>query len=161
MPGPRISVVIPTRNRRRFLEQAVKLANDACWGTLSCCVLIHPATEEAHGDELNQALEDLRYGAIGINLWPGAIYGLVSPTWGAYPGHRPEDIQSGSGVVHNTWMFDHPEKSIVRAPFRIRPTPAWFSDHKNLLDLGRKLVAFEAAPSWGTFARVALAAMKG
>jgi hypothetical protein len=145
----------------RFLEQAVKLANDACWGTLSCCVLIHPATEEAHAAELGRALDDLRYGSIGINVWPGVIYALVSPSWGAYPGHTPEDIQSGSGVVHNTWMFDHPEKSIVRAPFRIRPTPAWFSDHKNLLDLGRKLVAFEAAPSWGRFARVAFAAIRG
>ena len=52
-----------------------------------------------------------------VSLRPGAIYGLVSPTWGAYPGHTPEDIQSGSGVVHNTWLFDHPEKSVVRAPF--------------------------------------------
>jgi len=49
----------------------------------------------------------------------------------------------------------------VSAPFRIRPTPAWFSDHKNLLELGRRLVDFEAAPSWGRFAKVALAAFKG
>jgi hypothetical protein len=89
------------------------------------------------------------------------IYGLVSPTWGAYPGHTPEDIQSGTGVVHNTWLFDHPEKSVVSAPFRIRPTPAWFSDNKKLRELGQRLVEFEAAPSWGRFAKVALAAIKG
>jgi acyl-CoA reductase-like NAD-dependent aldehyde dehydrogenase len=144
-----------------FLSEAVKLANESCWGTLSCCLLVHPATEEAHATELAQALDDLRYGAIGLNVWPGVIYALVSPTWGAYPGHVPEDIQSGTGVVHNTSLFDHPEKSVVSAPFRIRPTPAWFGDHKNLLELGRRLVDFEAAPSWGRFARVALAAMKG
>ena len=145
----------------RFLEEAVKLANDSCWGTLSCCLLVHPATEEAHTKELTRAIEELRYGAIGFNVWPGVIYGLVSPTWGAYPGHTPEDIQSGTGVVHNTWLFDHPEKSVVSAPFRIRPTPAWFGDNKNLRELGRRLVEFEAAPSWGRFAQVALAAMKG
>jgi len=145
----------------RFLEEAVKLANDACWGTLSCCLLVHPATEAAHMTELTRAFEELRYGAIGFNVWPGVIYGLVAPTWGAYPGHTPEDIQSGTGVVHNTWLFDHPEKSVVSAPFRIRPTPAWFSDNKNLRELGRRLVEFEAAPSWGRFAQVALAAMKG
>src|SRR5262249_19355090 len=32
----------------RFLEEAVKLANESCWGTLSTCLLVHPATEEAH-----------------------------------------------------------------------------------------------------------------
>ncbi|MBX3260322.1 MAG: aldehyde dehydrogenase [Labilithrix sp.] len=145
----------------RFLEEAVKLANESCWGTLSCCLLVHPATEEAHERELAEAIDALRYGAIGVNVWPGVIYGLVSPTWGAYPGHTPEDIQSGTGVVHNTWLFDHPEKSVVSAPFRIRPTPAWFGDHENLLELGRRLVDFEAAPSWGRFAKVALAALKG
>ena len=145
----------------RFLEAAVKLANESCWGTLSCCLLVHPAIEEAHTAELAQAIDALRYGAIGVNVWPGVVYGLVSPTWGAYPGHVAEDIQSGTGVVHNTWLFDHPEKSVVSAPFRIRPTPAWFSDQKNLLELGRRLVDFEAAPSWGRFAKVALAAIKG
>ena len=144
-----------------FLREAVKLANESCWGTLSCCLLVHPATEEANLTELTRAIDELRYGAIGVNVWPGVIYGLVSPTWGAYPGHTPEDIQSGSGVVHNTWLFDHPEKSVVSAPFRIRPTPAWFSDNENLLELGRRLVDFEAAPSWGRFVKVALAAMKG
>ncbi len=144
-----------------FLEEATKLANERCWGTLSCAGLIHPATEEAHPAALAKAVADLRYGGIGINVWPGVIYGLVSPTWGAYPGHTPEDIQSGTGVVHNAFLFDHPEKSVVRAPFRIRPTPPWFSDHKNLLDLGKKLVAFEAAPSWGKLVSVATAAMKG
>lgn len=145
----------------RFLEQAVAFANDRCWGTLSCCVLVHPVTEEDHPEEVARAIAALRYGGIGINTWPGLIYGLVSPSWGAFPGHPAEDIQSGAGVVHNAFLFDHPEKSVVRAPFRIRPTPAWFSDHKNLRELGKRLVAFEAKPSWGGFLRVVSAAIKG
>jgi acyl-CoA reductase-like NAD-dependent aldehyde dehydrogenase len=145
----------------RFLEQAVAFANDRCWGTLSCCMLVHPVTEEEHPDEVAKAVADLRYGGIGINTWPGLIYGLVTPSWGAFPGHPAEDIQSGAGVVHNAFLFDHPEKSVVRAPFRIRPTPAWFSDHKNLRELGQRLVAFEAKPSWGGFLRVVGAAMRG
>jgi hypothetical protein len=144
-----------------YLRGAVAFANESCWGTLSCCLLIHPATMEEHSAEIGWALENLRYGAIGINVWPGVIYALASPTWGAYPGHRPEDIQSGSGVVHNTWLIDHPEKSVVRAPFYIRPTPPWFGDHANLLELGRKLVAFEVSPSIGGLLGVARAALKG
>jgi acyl-CoA reductase-like NAD-dependent aldehyde dehydrogenase len=145
----------------RFLNKAVEFSNTKCWGTLSCCVLVHPETEDEHRPALAEAIRDLRYGAIGINAWPGAIYGLVSPTWGAFPGHAPEDIQSGVGVVHNAWLFEHPEKSVLRAPFRIRPTPAWFSDHKNLVKLGRALVTHEARPSPGSLLKVAIEAMKG
>lgn len=145
----------------KFLEMAVELANERCWGTLSCCLLVHPATEDEHAGAVSRAIAALRYGGIGVNVWPGVIYGLVTPSWGAYPGHVAEDIQSGSGVVHNAFLFDHPEKSVVRAPFRIRPTPAWFSDHKNLRELGKRLVAFEAAPSWGAFFGVVRAAVRG
>lgn len=145
----------------RFLELAVAFANERCWGTLSCCMLVDGATEDEHYDAILRAVSALRYGGIGINVWPGVIYGLVTPTWGAFPGHRAEDIQSGTGVVHNAFLFDHPEKSVVRAPFRIRPTPAWFSDHRNLRELGRRLVAFEAKPSWGAFLGVVRAGLRG
>jgi hypothetical protein len=145
----------------RFLERAAVFANEKCWGTLSCAVLIHPHTEEAHPEAFAHAIRDLRYGGIGINAFPGAIYALGSPTWGAFPGHNPWNIGSGMGVVHNAWMFDHPEKSVLRMPFRIRPKPAWFSDHRNLVDLGRKLVDHEANPSWSTFLKVVAAALRG
>ena len=86
---------------------------------------------------------------------------MASPTWGAFPGHTPTDIQSGIGVVHNTFLFDHPQKSIVRAPFRMRPTPVWFADHKNLAQLGRLATHFEASPSWLGLPAVGLAGMRG
>ena len=31
-------------------------------------------------------------------MWAGLIYGLVVTTWGAFPGHPSEDIQSGRFV---------------------------------------------------------------
>jgi acyl-CoA reductase-like NAD-dependent aldehyde dehydrogenase len=144
-----------------FLKQAVDFANDRCWGTLSCAMLLHPSTRDEHPREVDQAISALRYGAIGINAWSSVAYALVSPTWGAFPGHPPEDIQSGSGVVHNSFLLDFPQKSVVFAPFRIRPTPAWFADHRNLLRLGRKLLAMEAHPSIGKLAGVAFEGLKG
>lgn len=144
-----------------FLDAAVPFANDRCWGTLSINVLVDPRTEKALGDRFDRAIADLRYGGIAINCWSGLNYGLVNATWGAFPGHPPEDIQSGRGVVHNGLLLDHPQKSVVKAPFVMAPTPAWFTDHRTNLRLGQKMTAFEAAPSWLKVPGVALTALRG
>jgi acyl-CoA reductase-like NAD-dependent aldehyde dehydrogenase len=144
-----------------FLAKAVDFANERCWGTLSTTMLVHPSTREEHPREVDRAIAGLRYGAIGVNAWSSLAYALVSPTWGAFPGHTAEDIQSGSGVVHNSFLFDHPQKSVVFAPFRIRPKPVWFADHRNLLGVGRRLAAMEARPSIRRLAAVAIEGLRG
>lgn len=159
--GVLAEVALEAASAAEFLEAAVDFANDSCWGTLSCMVLIDEPTQKQNAEAFDRAIERLRYGGIGINAWAGVIYGLVSPTWGAFPGHPNTDIQSGAGVVHNTFMIDHPQKSVVRAPFRIAPTPAWFYDHKNLRALGEKLLTLEASPGLGNFVGTALAGLKG
>ncbi len=131
-----------------FLEAATRFANEDCWGTLSCVVLIHPDTARQHARAFDAAIANLRYGGIGINAFAGVVYALVTPTWGAFPGHPLEDIRSGRGFVHNALLLDHPQKSVVRAPFRMSPTPAWFADHKTGNKLGPLITEFEAAPSF-------------
>lgn len=144
-----------------FLAQAVPFANDKCWGTLSCNLLVDPRTESANKAAVEQAIADLRYGAVAVNCWSGLNYGLVNAVWGAFPGHPLDDIQSGQGFVHNGLLVDHPQKSVVRAPFVMKPTPAWFTDHKNNIALGRIMTSFEAAPSWFKVPAVAITALKG
>lgn len=144
-----------------FMAKATEFANDACWGTLSCVVLVDPKTAEAHSRSLEAMLAGLRYGGIGVNVFAGVVYGLVVTTWGAFPGHTNQDIQSGRGVVHNGLLLDHPQKSIVYAPFRIFPTPAWFTDHRTGQKLGPALCRFEAAPGWARLPPVLAAALKG
>jgi acyl-CoA reductase-like NAD-dependent aldehyde dehydrogenase len=144
-----------------FLEKAVTFANEACRGTLSCMMLVHPATREQYEPELDRTVASLRYGGVAINCWAGAVYALVATTWGAFPGHTPRDIQSGVGVVHNGYLLDFPEKSVVRAPFRSWPTPAWFADHRNLARLGRELLRMEHSPSCMQLLRVAREAVRG
>jgi hypothetical protein len=144
-----------------FLDQATTFANDVCWGTLSCMLIIDEATQRKHAEALDRAVEQLRYGGIAINAFAGMIYAAVTPTWGAFPGHPPTDIQSGAGVVHNALLFDHPQKSVLRAPFRIRPTPAWFFDHKNLKGLGQALLKQETSPGLGSLFGLAVSGLKG
>ena len=151
----------PFPDPSRFLERATRFVNEECWGTLSCCLLVHPTTEESHGPALQKALGELRYGGIGVNCWPGLIYGLVSATWGAYPGHTKENIVSGAGVVHNTHLFDHPQKTVVRGNWRAFPKLPYFADHKNMAGLARALMALEAEATPGRFFAVVREALRG
>src|SRR4029077_940524 len=88
-----------------FLERIVAFANDDCWGTLSCMLLIDEGTARREATLLDSVVERLRYGGICINSWAGLQYALAPPTWGAFPGHPNTDIQSGTGVVHNTFLI--------------------------------------------------------
>jgi hypothetical protein len=133
-----------------YIERAVEIANEQLWGTLSATLLVHPASlhEQEVAEALEHAVARLRYGTIGINYWAGAGFALGITPWGAFPGHTIYDIQSGTGFVHNTLMFSHSQKSVLRAPFRSRPTPSWFvTRHKAALKVFPRIVAFEAAPS--------------
>ncbi|MBD2525901.1 aldehyde dehydrogenase family protein [Nostoc sp. FACHB-133] len=154
-------VTLDAEDPGEFLAKAVNFANQKVKGTLSCVLLVHPKTEKAYSTEIDRAIANLRYGGIGVNVWTGIIYALGLTTWGAFPGNTLTDIGSGRGVVHNTYMFDHPQKSVVRSPFRIYPKPAWFAKHKNLLQLGQRVTAFEAYPTWGKLLDVVFAALKG
>jgi acyl-CoA reductase-like NAD-dependent aldehyde dehydrogenase len=144
-----------------FLAKAVKFANESIWGTLSCTVLIDPKTQKKYHQEFDMAIANLQYGAIGVNIWSAMLFYFGSTTWGAYPGNTLADVGSGIGFVHNSYLFDRPQKSVVYAPFRIFPTPPWFANHKNLLGMARKLLKFEAYPTWQNLPGLVMAALRG
>lgn len=144
-----------------FLTQAVEFVNDRVWGNLSCTLLVDPVTQTRYAAELDHAIARLEYGAIGVNVWSGVIYSLPALTWGAFPGNSPDQIQSGQGTVHNAYLFEHPQKSVLYAPFRISPTPIWFSRHHALLPLAQQFTRFQTKPTWRNVFRVVMAAIKG
>lgn len=159
--GLLVEVSIEANSAADFLTKAVDFANDRVWGTLSCTILIDRQTQKKYHRELDTAIAKLKYGAIGVNIWSAMLFYFGSTTWGAYPGNSLTDIGSGVGFVHNSYLFDHPQKSVVYAPFRIFPTPAWFATHKNLLGMARQLLKFEADPTWQNLPAVLMAAIKG
>ena len=114
----------------------------------------------AHGELYQQAIAELRYGTIAINAWAALAFALGQTSWGAYPGRTLEDIQSGIGAVHNTRLFDKPQKSVVYAPFRVEPRPLWFVTHKNAHRVAPKLVAFEASPSVAKLPGIVIQALR-
>ena len=147
--GQTSEVALPSDSVVEYIDRAVDFCNDRIWGTLNATIIVHPKSlkDPAVNDAVERAIANLRYGSVAVNHWAGIAYGMVATTWGAFPGHTIDDIRSGQGVVHNTYMFDNPQKSVLRGPFRPFPKPPWFFDHRNAVDVGRKVTYFTADPS--------------
>jgi hypothetical protein len=145
-----------------FVDAATAFCNDVLWGTLGATIIVSPSSlkDEEVAESVDRAVADLRYGSIGVNLWHALSFAMGATSWGAYPGHARSDIQSGTGVVGNAAMFDRPQKSVVRGPFRSRPKPPWFATAPNSYDVMRRFVAFEAEPSAAKIPGLLLAAMR-
>jgi acyl-CoA reductase-like NAD-dependent aldehyde dehydrogenase len=144
-----------------FLARATTFANEVLWGTLSAEIIIDPRTAKKNAVALEDAIAALRYGTVAVNHWPAICYGLGSPPWGAFPGHTLDDIQSGIGVVHNTFMFDRSEKTVIRGPFRMRPKPPWFVTNRVTHRLAPKLVRFEVDPQLTRVPALLVTALQG
>ena len=146
-----------------FIRAATDFCNEVVWGTLNVCLIANPSTlKSAEASEaFETAIAELRYGTVVVNHWPGLGYGLAVTPWGAYPGHTDQDIQSGRGVVHNTYMFSHPLKAVVRGPFRVFPKPPWFATHKRGHVVAKHLTSFEYQPAAMKLPAIAINAMLG
>jgi aldehyde dehydrogenase (NAD(P)+) len=164
---------LPAKTPGDFLDEAVDFANERLWGTLGANILIHPDTMEALGPRFEDAIARLRYGCIAVNSWTGLGFLIAQTSWGAYPGHTPDDIQSGTGVVHNSMLFDRPQKSVIYQPFypfprgvkhgqmAMLPKPPWFITNRRAHKLGKALVQFEAGPSPLRLATIFSEALRG
>jgi len=144
-----------------FLERAVDFVNEQVEGTLSMALLASPTSQARLGGAFEQAIADLRYGTVGVNHWPAFSFVLAVAPWGAYPGHTLDEVGSGIGFVHNTLMFDRPEKAVVRGPFTMWPAPAWFAGNPTGHVTARRLATFEARPAYWRIAGIGSAAVRG
>ncbi|MBP6832837.1 MAG: aldehyde dehydrogenase family protein [Deltaproteobacteria bacterium] len=146
-----------------FLKAATAFCNDRLWGTLSAVLIIHPRTEAEPGVSaaLYDAIDQLRYGAVGINQWTGLVYGLVTTPWGAHPSSTLKNVQGGLGWVHNTFMLEGIEKVVLRGPLTVFPKPPWFVTSKTAHEIAPKLVELEFEPSVLKVPAIAIAALRG
>jgi hypothetical protein len=145
---------------REFLAKAVEFVNGRLWGTLAAAVTAPAEFSLRSPADLDTALRKLRYGTIGVNQWPGVAYALLSPPWGGYPGSDLTDAQSGIGFVHNTYLLDAPEKTVLSCPLRFFPKPVWFPSHRNAEAVAWSLFALYRRPSPWRLPRVLKAALR-
>ena len=162
--GPALAVTAlpgggPEADVAEWLERAVDFCNDEVMGTLGITILVHPRTLRRLGDRFWDAVARLRYGTVGVNAWSGAGFLLPQAAWGAFPGHTRDDIESGTGVVHNALLFDRPQKTVVQGPFapfprsvllgetHTAPKPLYFVTNATAETTGRRVLHFAADPS--------------
>lgn len=159
--GPALGVThLPGKDPEAFLVAAVAYANDTLPGTLGANILIHSDTIAQIGRaRFEEILTTLRYGCIAINSWTGAAFTLPAAKWGAFPGHTLVDVQSGIGFVHNSLLFDRPERTVIEAPFRPSRKPPWFVTNRRGAKLGRRLVELQYRPGLRTLLGVIGAAL--
>ena len=156
-----------------FLEVAAEFSNSKLNGTLGANLIIDTKSQKTHSQALERAIADLQYGTVTVNVWSGAAYFMSRCPWGAFPGHTRQDIQSGTGTVHNALMFDRPQKSVVRGgfaesprallkgEFHIGPKLVYFVTNKQAHAVGEKLIDYCDSPSKVKLAKVAASAIRG
>ena len=163
----------PDEDPADWFDRAVDAANERFMGTLGITILVHPRTLAAMGDRFWDAIARLRYGTIGVNVWSGVGYFVAGAAWGAFPGHERTDIQSGIGTVHNAYLFDRPQKSVVHGPFapfprslllgetHAAPKPVWFVTNAEAATAMRRMMRFSASPSPFKLPGIFAAALRG
>ncbi|WP_339770009.1 aldehyde dehydrogenase family protein [uncultured Pseudosulfitobacter sp.] len=165
---------IAGRDPAAYLIEAVRYANETLTGTLGANILIHPATIRQIGRKrFESIIAELHYGTIAINAWTGLAFLSTACPWGAFPGHSLQDVSSGIGFVHNTFMFDKPERVVIRAPWRpfprnllsggmtLLPRPPWFVTNRRQHVVGKLLTRFQHRPSWFKLPAIFINALRG
>ncbi|MFE5595677.1 aldehyde dehydrogenase family protein [Streptomyces sp. NPDC056549] len=171
--GPVLAVLALPGDLGQFLDEAIHTANERLAGTLGVNLIAHPRTIAALGGALDKVIAELRYGTVALNAWTGVGYLTATASWGAYPGHTLDDVQSGIGVVHNALLLDGPERTVVRGPFHpaprailhgkttLSPKPPWFVSNRTAATTGRLLADFAAAPRWTALPKIFASALRG
>ncbi len=143
-----------------FIGQAVEFANQTLWGTLNATLIIHPKSlkDPLISKAVDQAVANLRYGTLAINMFPFySAYFMVCP-WGAFPGHNSYNIQSGIGKTFNFLMFDRPEKSVIQGPFKkIDPMTV---TSKRAYEFSKSLCNYELSPTLFKLSNLVWAALR-
>merc|ERR1712060_161014 len=102
------------------------------------------------------------YGSICVNCPTLLGFGATPLSWGAHqPGGDSFEIGSGNCVVHNSQLLSSVQKSVIKVPWQLEPTPIWIPSNRNLESTAKRLIDFTASPTVGKFVALAIAAMNG
>ncbi|MBK7917897.1 MAG: aldehyde dehydrogenase [Chloroflexi bacterium] len=172
--GPMLAVMtLPGETAVSFLQNAVTLCNHSVAGTLGIDLIASPDVLKTEAAAVDTAVAALKYGTIGLNVWCGLGYRITQNPWGAFQSPDAGDVGSGRGVVHNTLLFDSPQKTVLRGRFRpfprswrhgdpaFMPKPPWFVTHRQRLTTARRVARFALNPGYLRLPGIFAAALRG
>ena len=144
-----------------FLALTTDFLNDRVFGSLCASVTFPKQFRRENAKDEQRCLQKLRYGTVCVNQWSGLAYGLASPPWGAFPGANLTNVDSGIGDVHNIYLLDRYEKTILEGPLINFPKPVWFAGHKTALEVAKRLLALYDHTSITRLPSLFVAALRG
>eukprot|EP00298_Acanthocystis_sp_HF-20_P005458 c15619_g1_i1.p1 GENE.c15619_g1_i1~~c15619_g1_i1.p1 ORF type:complete len:566 (+),score=235.20 c15619_g1_i1:56-1699(+) len=143
-----------------FLPLAVKVANEKCDGELTASILIDNESARLNPQVLEEAIDDLRVGAVGVNQLAVATIMFAQTVWGAYPGNTVDKVGSGIGQIGNCHGFNNVTKSVLRAPFTF-PAQEKIFDPQVTLRTSQRIAQYAATPSTFNLTKVIVNAITG
>jgi hypothetical protein len=152
---------LQAEDTRSFLSAAVHLVNHQVAGTLAVALTLPSGFAKRFTELYQLTLASLRYATIGINQWPALGFAWMSPPWGGYPGATLADIESGLGTVHNTYLLERPEKTIIAGPLQLLPKPVWFATHRHPDIVAERLLRLYCNPGLLRLPKLFAAALWG
>lgn len=134
-----------------FLAAATLFCNEDLLGSLGCMILMDEDTKKAHPVALDQALLDLRYGAIAVNNIPPNVWLNPWLSWGGNEEGLP--LESGRGNFGNAMCLENVEKAILVSSFTSmgHMMRTHKGDFEKLLEGS---VRYALRPTWMNFARL-------
>ena len=141
-----------------FLPFAVDFCNQKLIGTLSASIIIDEDTKKSFSSVLDQAVTELKYGAIAINNMPPLIFLNPYLTWGG--NEEGSIVESGRGNFGNLLCFENIEKSIISSSF-ISAGHLMNTNKKTFDALAHTMTMYTVNPTWFNLIKLASTAMMG
>ena len=140
---------IPYTSYEDFCIQSIDYVNNELWGNLGISVLIKNHNSKANQTILHKYVDGLKYGTVAINEWAALGFAIPTLPWGGYPGNKDNDIQSGQGYVHNSLLFESPQKGVLYSKFRLSRIidPPWFITNRKAHKIFKNLTYYQATKS--------------
>lgn len=132
-------------NPKQFLVEAVEFANTKLLGTLAAMILIDPRTQKKYQKDVEEAVTELKYGAIGVNVYPPFIWTNPYQTWGG--NEVGEELVSGHGDFGNALNLENVEKSISYCNF-VSQGHFKQTNKKTWQGIAKNATLFSARPTW-------------
>ncbi len=159
--GPFLSeTAISANSTLEFIDKAVEFCNNTLWGTLNATILVHPHTlrDLKVRYAIDRAIKNLNYGMVCVNNTAAQGYLAGSLAWGGAPGSPLNNIQSGNLFVHNPFMYEGIQKSVLRGPFRSLAKPPFPSNPKTP-KIVERLHEFSKNPTWSNLFKAVFASV--